>query len=91
MRIPISTDDCKRWHTHVLFVQGSTNKRIMVQAGLGVKRDPISKITKDKRAGGVAQVVKCLPNKCEALSSIPTSKTHLKKRLPNCIRIYRTI
>jgi hypothetical protein len=36
------------------------------------EQDPISKIKK-KRAGGVAQVVECLPIKCEAWSSgLPT-------------------
>jgi hypothetical protein len=44
---------------------------------LGIKRDPISKITKTKRAGGVAQVVECLPTKCKALSS--KSKKKKKK------------
>jgi hypothetical protein len=29
----------------------------------------IKKNTNNKRAGGVAQVIKCLPTKCEALSS----------------------
>jgi hypothetical protein len=33
----------------------------LVQAGLGKKWDPISKITKAKRAGGMAQTVECLP------------------------------
>jgi hypothetical protein len=32
-------------------------------------RDPISKISNTKRAGRGAQVVECLPSKCEALSS----------------------
>jgi hypothetical protein len=31
--------------------------------------DPISKITKVKRAGGMAQMVESLPSKCMALSS----------------------
>jgi hypothetical protein len=44
----------------------------VVQAGLGKKQDLISKITRAKRAAGVAQVVECcLPSKCEALSSNP--------------------
>jgi hypothetical protein len=34
-------------------------------------RDPISKIIKPKRAGGVTQVAECLPSKCEAPSSNP--------------------
>jgi hypothetical protein len=36
---------------------------------------PISKITSAKRAGGIAQVVKCLPGKWETLSS-NSSNTH---------------
>jgi hypothetical protein len=32
----------------------SINRRIMVQAGLGKKQDPISKITGVKMAGGLA-------------------------------------
>jgi hypothetical protein len=36
------------------------------------KKDPISKITNIKRAVGVVQVVKCLPDKHKALSSTPT-------------------
>jgi hypothetical protein len=45
----------------------------MVQAGLDKKRDRISKITRVKNAGGVAQAVERLPSKCEA--------TRLKKQI----------
>jgi hypothetical protein len=49
----------------------------MVQAGLGKKQHPISKTTRAKRGGGVAQVIECLPTKCKALSSNPrTAKTN---------------
>jgi hypothetical protein len=41
----------------------------MVQAGLGNKQDPISKIIRVKRARGMARAVERLPTKCEALSS----------------------
>jgi hypothetical protein len=51
----------------------------MVQTSLGKKRDPISKITRAKRAGGVAQVVEPLPSKCKALSSNPKTKKKKKK------------
>jgi hypothetical protein len=48
----------------------------MVQASLEKKQDPISKITRSKRVGGVAQIVGCQPSKSEALSSNPrTTKT----------------
>jgi hypothetical protein len=46
----------------------------MVQEGPGIKGDPISKITKAKKAGRVAQVVECLPCKCKALSSNTRTK-----------------
>jgi hypothetical protein len=48
----------------------------VVQAGLGIKRDPISKITSAMRAGGVTQVGEHLPSnlaKCGALSSNPST------------------
>jgi hypothetical protein len=45
---------------------------IVVQASLGKKQDPSSKITKAKRAGGIAQAVERLSNKCEVLSSNPS-------------------
>jgi hypothetical protein len=38
----------------------------VVQAGLGRKGEPISKITRAKMAGGMAQVVEYLPSKCKA-------------------------
>jgi hypothetical protein len=34
-------------------------------------KDSIRKITKQKRTGGMIQVVECMPSKCEALSSNP--------------------
>jgi hypothetical protein len=37
------------------------------------KLDPISKITRAKRAGGVAQAVEPLPSKHEALNSSPST------------------
>jgi hypothetical protein len=48
----------------------------MVQACLGRRQEPVSKITTAKRAGSVAQAVECLPSECEALSSnlIPPKK-----------------
>jgi hypothetical protein len=50
-------------------MQESTNRRIMVQADLGIKQDLISKTNNIKRAGRVIQGVEHLPSKCEALSS----------------------
>jgi hypothetical protein len=45
----------------------------MDQAGLGKKRNPISKITKAKRTEGVNQGVEHLPCKCKALNSNPST------------------
>jgi hypothetical protein len=44
----------------------------MVKASLGKNQNPISKITKAKRAGGVAQAVECL-YQAQALSSNPNT------------------
>jgi hypothetical protein len=52
----------------------------VAQAGLSKKRDSISKITRAKRAGDVAQVVEHLPNKCKASSSNANNKDKKKKR-----------
>jgi hypothetical protein len=51
--------------------QRSTNGRIPVWDSLGIKQEPISEITKAKRAGGVIQMVEHLPSKCRALHSTP--------------------
>jgi hypothetical protein len=42
--------------------------------------DPISKKPSHKGAGGVAQVVECLPSKCKALSSNHSTSKKKKKR-----------
>jgi hypothetical protein len=62
----------------VVLIGGSWSK-----AGPGQKQDPIWKITKVKRARGVAQVVEYLPSKFEALSSNPNTakKTKLAKQI----------
>jgi hypothetical protein len=49
-----------------LSYQGSTYKRTEIQAGLGIMQNPISKITKIKKARGVSQVVEHLHRKCNA-------------------------
>jgi hypothetical protein len=46
-------------------------------------RDPILKNPSQNRTGGVAQVVKCLPSKCEALSSNPNTEKKKKVYLKN--------
>jgi hypothetical protein len=57
----------------------STTKRTEVQANPGIECISISKITNAKRAGGMPQVVECLPSQSqyEALSLIP--QCHQKK------------
>jgi hypothetical protein len=52
---------------------GSINRRITVYISPEHKAIPISKITKAKGAGGVAQVVDCLLWKHEGLSSNPST------------------
>jgi hypothetical protein len=47
----------------------------------GHKLRPTSKVTKAKSAGGVAQVVKCLPTKCMVLSSTPSTTIKKEKNL----------
>jgi hypothetical protein len=44
-----------------------------------IKQDPISKITRVKRAGGIAEAVESLPSKWESLSS--NSRTAKKQKL----------
>jgi hypothetical protein len=44
--------------------------------GLENKQDPIFKLTKAKRVGDIAQVIECLYDKREALSSNPIPHTH---------------
>jgi hypothetical protein len=63
-----------RWHTSVILdIWESTNRKTVVQAGPGMKQDPISKITNTERTGGVAKVVECLPSIFEVLSSNPNT------------------
>jgi hypothetical protein len=53
----------------------------MVQANQATMWNTIPKSTKAKRAGGMAQVVKCLPSKHGALSSTPiTNKKNKSKK-----------
>jgi hypothetical protein len=49
-------------------LEGSTNRKIVVQVSLVINQDPISKITNAKWVGGLAQVVEHLPSKFKALS-----------------------
>jgi hypothetical protein len=58
------------WVPFIPAIQGSTNRRIIIQVSLGIKQDPTSKIANMKRAGKVAQEVEQLSSKCKALTSI---------------------
>jgi hypothetical protein len=56
--------------------------RVTVQAALGKKLDPISKLTRREKVEIVTQAVEQLPRKHEALSSNPsTAKKKEKKTL----------
>jgi hypothetical protein len=48
--------------------------RITVQDNLGIEQDTISKLTRAKRAGGMAQAVDFLPSKWEVMSSKPSTQ-----------------
>jgi hypothetical protein len=62
-------------------------RRIFVQAGLGKKRDPIPKIARTKRDGGMAQVIECLPSKHKALSAKFHQKTFYKKIFETLVNV----
>jgi hypothetical protein len=61
------------WHVLVIPAVVASLVRIVVPAGLGKKWDPISKITRAKKVGGMAQAAESLPSKHKALS--PNSST----------------
>jgi hypothetical protein len=52
------------------------------------KQDPISKIIREKRAGGMAQVIECLPSNTESLSSNPSTPHHIHKKME---KIHRSL
>jgi hypothetical protein len=67
--------------------------RILVQTTLGKNWDSTwittivkKKIIKIKKAGGVAQAVRCLPTKCKALSSNPSTIAKKKRKYSEEIR-----
>jgi hypothetical protein len=69
-KIPISTSSWVWWHMSVMLAMAGNIKE---EVDLGKKQDPVSKITKAKRSGDVAQVVKPLSSKCKTLSSNPST------------------
>jgi hypothetical protein len=54
-------------------MQERTNRRIVIQASLGIKQDPVSKIASTKRTFGIGQVIAHLSHKHEALISTPST------------------
>jgi hypothetical protein len=56
-------------HTYHTSYMGNRNRKILVQVGLGIKWDPITKKAEAKRAGDVAQVV--VSSKLKALRATP--------------------
>jgi hypothetical protein len=74
---------CACWPSY----KGSINRRITVHAVQGTKERPYLKITKEKRAGGMAYVVEHLCSKPETLSSnpIPAKKKILCPEQFECI------
>jgi hypothetical protein len=73
-KTPISTNGWAQWHTLLIpAVLGCTSRRITVQAGRGIKQDPISKITSTKRVGAWFKWQNTCPSECEVLSSIPST------------------
>jgi hypothetical protein len=54
----------------------------MIQNSLDKKQDPISKISREKRAAGMAQATEGLPSKCKALSSNLSTRKK-KKQITN--------
>jgi hypothetical protein len=75
---PISTSDWAWLYMPVILAMQEAHRRNTVQSGLGKTPDSISKITNAERAGRVAQVVKCLPNKREAQHSTPSTSKKKK-------------
>jgi hypothetical protein len=72
----------------ILATRGNPNRRTMVQTGLSIRQDPISKITNTEKADKVTEVIEHLPSKCEAFSSTPTTTTKTKTtKQKNCYEI----
>jgi hypothetical protein len=57
----------------IAYMVGSINRKTMVQARLGKKQHLISRITRAKSAGGMAQAVEYLPSKYKVLTSKPST------------------
>jgi hypothetical protein len=64
----------------ILATQEAEIRRIEVQSQPGQIEFLSRKYPTQKRAGGVVQVLECLPSKCEALSSNPSTKKKKKRK-----------
>jgi hypothetical protein len=61
---------------------GSTiSRRIIVQAYLGIKWEPIAKKNKAKMSGRMAEMANCLPSRHKVLSSTPCTTKKKKKKV----------
>jgi hypothetical protein len=56
-----------------------SNRHSFAFACLGKNQDPLSRITRSKKAGGLAPVVKQHPSKCKIMSSNPRI-VHIQKK-----------
>jgi hypothetical protein len=75
---PISINKSWAWR-YLLFVPAIIRK-ITVQAGSGIKQDLFQKITKAKRATGMAHMVESLLSKHKALISNPSERERKRER-----------
>jgi hypothetical protein len=81
----ILTNNWAWWRMPVIpAMQESANRRIMVQNGPGIEQHPISKKKKNqkntKSAGGVAEVVVCLPASTGPEFNPSTAKKQIKRK-----------
>jgi hypothetical protein len=53
--------------------------------------DPIQKITKEKKGWDTTQVAECLPKKCKALNSIPSTEKKKKREGQNNEKIFYNV
>jgi hypothetical protein len=67
---------------HLNFMAGNVKRKIIIQASLGKKQDPISKITREKRVAGMAQTVQHVLSKYETLiSNLTITKQQQQNRI----------
>jgi hypothetical protein len=76
----------------ILATQDSEIRRITFwsQPWANTYWDTISKTPLQKKAGGVAQVVECLPSKCQALTSYPSPAKSKKTNVDKYMKTLET-